>query len=263
MCLILMALDQHPAFPLVIAANRDEFHARPSDVMHWWETPTGIPMLAGRDLSAGGTWLGLTRRGRIAAVTNVRSGLPEQARYSRGELTTRFLSCNASATDYAYAIRGEADAYAGFNLLIRDEHGWIYTSNRDSVPLRHLHRGNFGLSNHQLQTTWPKVSFGRARLRQILQDLPPSTSDSIAQSLHDHLLHALQHDHEAPDHLLPDTGVGLATERMLSPPFIKGIHYGTRASTVITQDVNGHIRVTEQNWGPNHTRLGTLNFDWR
>jgi len=254
MCLILLALEQHPDFPLVMAANRDEFHTRPTRAMQWWEDQ---PLLAGKDLLSGGTWLGIAPDGRIAAVTNYRSGQVERASRSRGELPIRALDAAGQGPSLLRHIDAERSQFGGFNLLFCDGGGWFYTGNRDSVPWRRLYRGIFGLSNHLLQTAWPKVVRGRNALGREL------ARHRDAAALHDALLGVLRDDRQAPVADLPDTGVGRETELFLSPPFIRGEAYGTRASTVITRDRDGKIRVTEVSFGIDGKPGQTRRLEWQ
>ncbi len=155
MCLIAFALGQNPHFPLVVAANRDEFFRRPTAAMDWWTTDSGTRVLAGRDLLSGGTWLAVNAKGEVSAVTNVREGTPETGRISRGELPLRALT--ESREQLEGYLLDKADQFSGFNLVrLSTESGW-YFSNRDAHPGRHVHRGVYGLSNHLLQTPWPKL----------------------------------------------------------------------------------------------------------
>ncbi len=256
MCLISFALDQHPDFPLVLAANRDEFFRRPTAAMDWWTTDSGQQVLAGRDLQSGGTWLAINRNGALSAVTNVREGTPEAGRLSRGRLPLQALQ--SPHTMLNARLPREAADYSGFNLLYLDgTAGWYY-SNRDAHPGRHVHRGLYGLSNHLLQTPWPKL----VRLRQKLADIL-SSGERDEQQLHRLLITAMQDTRPAPDHLLPDTGVGPGTERFLSAPFVCGDEYGTRATTVVTLSRSGHIRVSEQSWGPSAQSLEYRTFHWQ
>ncbi|MDC0664061.1 NRDE family protein [Marinobacter sp. SS21] len=257
MCLIIVSIGQHPDFPLVVAANRDEFHQRPTAAMDWWPQPD---LLAGRDLKSGGTWLAVDRSGNVAAVTNVREGTPETGRHSRGELPLQALT---TATETLQGrLMDHQDDYSGFNLIrLSSEHqgsGWYY-SNRDAHPGRHLHRGSYGLSNHLLQSPWPKL----LRLRNAVAATLASHAAQPTTSLHRQLVGQLQDTTPAPDHVLPDTGVGLATERFLSAPFILGPHYGTRATTVVTVRRDGEVAVTEQSWSPTGDAVGTRQFCWQ
>ena len=256
MCLIAFALGQNPHFPLVVAANRDEFFRRPTAAMDWWTTESGTRVLAGRDLLSGGTWLAVNADGEVSAVTNVREGSPETGRISRGELPLRALTDSRDRLE-GYLL-DEADQFSGFNLVhLTTGDGW-YFSNRDAHPGRRIHRGVYGLSNHLLQTPWPKL----LRLRQAAGDTV-AAAGRHAEKLHNELIPLLQDSTPAPDHLLPDTGVGLETERFLSSPFIVGSDYGTRATTVVTVSASGEIEVTEQNWGPDARTGERRHFHWR
>lgn len=256
MCLIAIALDQSPHFSLVVAANRDEFFRRPTAPMAWWTTDQGTDVLAGRDLQSGGTWLAVSRDGTVSAVTNVREGTPETGRRSRGELPLRAFE--EPIRSLATGLSSHPDHYAGFNLVhLNDVSGWYY-SNRDAHPGRHIHRGVYGLSNHLLQTPWPKL----VRLREAVGDAVAS-SHGHASALHRQLVTLLQDTTPAPDSLLPDTGVGIETERFLSSPFIIGDAYGTRATTVVTVSRSGEVRVSEQSWGPNAKPQDCRRFHWQ
>ena len=256
MCLISFALNQHPVFPLVLAANRDEFFRRPTAAMDWWTTDSGQQVLAGRDLQSGGTWLAINRTGALSAVTNVREGTPEAGRLSRGRLP--LLALESPDTALTTRLPREAANYSGFNLLYLDDAAGWYYSNRDAHPGRHVHRGLYGLSNHLLQTPWPKLVRVRHKVGKIL-----ATDNLDEHSLHKELANALQDTTPAPDQLLPDTGVGIETERFLSSPFVCGDEYGTRATTIISVSRTGHIRVTEQSWGPCAQRLECRTFHWQ
>ncbi|MDD3353982.1 NRDE family protein [Zoogloea sp.] len=236
MCLILVAWQVHPAYPLVVAANRDEFFRRPALAARWWADQPGV--FAGRDLEAGGTWLGLSRDGRFAGLTNyrdphnIRPGTP-----SRGELVAGFLASDESTEDALKRLRVEGPRYNGFNLLVSDGSSLgIYES--QSSQARLLTPGVYALSNHLLDTAWPKVVKGKSRLAAAVNALPDETP----------LLDMLRDDRPAPDEQLPRTGVSLAWERMLSSAFIRAPGYGTRCSTVIRRDCEGWTRVTETTW---------------
>jgi len=231
MCLILVAWQSHPDYPLVVAANRDEFYARPTADAGLW--PDDPRILGGRDLEAGGTWLAVRADGRFAAVTNVREpGAPKGSR-SRGGLTRDFLVDDARPGDYAAAIDGSL--YSGFNLLVADRDELWYRSNRDGAA-RRLAPGIYGLSNHLLDTPWPKLTSARARFAEALLHLPDSEP----------FFAILADDEIVPDHALPATGVSLEWERRLSAIFVKSEEYGTRASTVLTVDEAGQPRLLER-----------------
>jgi uncharacterized protein with NRDE domain len=254
MCLIAFTLGQSRRYPLVVAANRDEFFNRPTAAMDWWTAAShgsgSEPVLAGRDLQAGGTWLAINASGSVSAVTNVREGSPEAGTISRGNLPLRALEQSPQAL--RRHLTDNASRYSGFNLITLDAGqeraagpgGW-YFSNRDAHPGRSLHRGSYGVSNHLLQTPWPKL----IRLRQNVTNTVVAAGKN-SEPLHQALINHLFDSAPAPDHLLPRTGVSLETERMLSPAFIIGDHYGTRVTTVVTVAASGEIRVTEQTWQP-------------
>jgi uncharacterized protein with NRDE domain len=236
MCLILFAYRRHPDYPLVLIANRDEYYARPTRNAHWWED---APVLGGRDLEAGGTWLGIARDGRLAAVTNVREpGGMTAGKISRGELTRGFLSGKKSPRDYLEEIGARAQEYAGFNLLLGDTRELWFYSNRGGAPMR-VDAGVHGVSNGSFDEPWPKLETGRTELAELLEGT--LDRDSLMAILTDHRV--------ADDHQLPSTGVALDIERMLSSRFIRSPGYGTRASTVLIVDQHGEVSFNEQNFG--------------
>lgn len=235
MCLIALAWQAHPDYPLIVAANRDEFHARATAPACFW--PEAPAVLAGRDLAAGGTWLGVTRGGRFAALTNFREpGRPQGSR-SRGLLVSEYLQAAQSPAAYAEAVMADADHYSGFNLLLGDADSLLVLSNRGTSP-RALPPGVYGLSNHLLDSNWPKVGRAREALRAQLD--APAVGP---------LMDLLADDAAAPDADLPDTGVGLALERLLAPPFIRSPGYGTRSSAALLLGQR-RIRFVEQGFGP-------------
>ena len=235
MCLVLFALDVHPTQRLVVLANRDEFYDRPTAPSGWWEDHPQV--LAGRDLNAGGTWMGVTRSGRWTAVTNVRdpASIRTGAR-SRGDLTRRFLTSRMRPDAYAQEVFHQRDAYNGFNLLVGDGRDTWIVSTRLPEP-RQLESGIYGLSNDTLDTPWPKVRRGKAGLARLLETTP--LNESAAFDL-------LADAEPAADEALPNTGVGLAWERALSSPFIQMERYGTRTSTVLRVSRAGRVEWTER-----------------
>lgn len=236
MCLILVAWQVHPDYPLVVAANRDEFFARPTLAADFW--PEAPDLLAGRDLEAGGTWMGVTRGGRFAALTNFRD--PQSHRRdaaTRGGLVADFLRGHESMTDYLSGVRARAGAYNGFNLLLGDGRRLAWIGNVDGGA-RDLEPGVFGISNHLLDTPWPKVEAAKSALRDALAALPDDTA--FFRLLRDDTIH--------PDTALPRTGVSLEWERLLSAAFVKAPGYGTRSSTVLIMDKAGETRFAEQTW---------------
>ncbi|HEY2779676.1 MAG TPA: NRDE family protein [Steroidobacteraceae bacterium] len=251
MCLILIAWQGHAKHRCVIAANRDELHSRPTAAAQWWRSQP--PMLAGRDLSAGGTWLGITRSGRFAALTNYRG--TEQRRTgtpSRGTLVTSILLSADSTSRTLDYLRSVSAEYNGFNVLFSDgERLAVYESVRGGG--RELGPGIYGLSNDLLDTPWPKVQTAKSRLSQALLNL--ENSDAVLALLRD--------DEVAPDDQLPRTGVSLQWERLLSSAFVRAPDYGTRCSTVVRIDETRRACFDEWTWDATgeHTGTVSLQFD--
>lgn len=251
MCLVLFAIASHPRYPLLLAANRDEYYARPARPLQPW--PDAPQLLAGQDLEAGGTWLGITRDGRFATVTNVREGIPRRTdQRSRGALTRDYLLGSLGAAAFAEFAYTEGEHYAGFNLLLGDRTGVYYCSNRGQPP-RRLSRGFYGLSNDALDTPWPKVVSGKAALQQVALHEP--STDALIALLGDR--------HQPADALLPDTGVGLSLERIYASRFIASPSYGTRASTALLIDRDGHALLKEQNFGADGGIGPSIEYDWQ
>ncbi len=236
MCLVVFALDAHPRHRLVLAGNRDEAFARPAAPLAEWADAPDV--VAGRDLEAGGTWLGATHDGRWAVLTNVRD--PRRPRphvRSRGALAADFLRGDADARRYAERVSGERGLYDGFNLVVGDRRSVAVVSTQtDGVTA--LGPGVYGLSNDRLDTPWPKLVRARRRLRAALSEGPADRAD---------LFDLLDDRQLAPDAELPDTGVGLEMERVLSPVRILADGYGTRVSTVLTLGRGGGT-ISEQTW---------------
>lgn len=235
MCLIVVGWRVHPDYLLVVAANRDEFYARPTAPLARWSDAPEV--IGGLDREAGGTWLGISKSGRFAAVTNVREPGMAKGTRSRGALTRGFLTARLSAEEYAAGIDG--DQYSGFNLLLGDGDTLVYCSNRDGQP-RPLAPGVYGLSNHLLDSPWPKLVAARERFAQAIPRLPDESA--FFDLLADQTIIA--------DENLPSTGVPIEWERLLSAIFVKSESYGTRASTLVWQDADGNITVHENNFGP-------------
>lgn len=234
MCLVAVALDAHPRYALAIAANRDEYHAREARPAHWWDEG----WLAGRDLSAGGTWFGVRRDGRWALVTNVREpGRKDATAASRGGLVTGALSA-PSLDDYVSRLGVAGRRYNGYNLLAGSPGGARWTSNREDAA-HAIGPGVSALSNAALGTPWPKVR----RLSAALADWTGRGDDRI-----DDLFDALADRARAPDEALPSTGVTIEWERMLSAPFIVSDRYGTRCSTVLVVGRDGEARFVERSF---------------
>ncbi len=240
MCLILFAYEKHPDHRLILAANRDEFYDRPTAALTYWQDHPGI--LAGRDLKSMGTWMGINRTGKFAAITNYREpGRQILDAPSRGHLVSDYLIGDLPPSEYLEQLRQKAHYYNGFNLLVGNTRSLFYYSNRRDGILR-LDPGVYGLSNRLLDTRWPKVHLGKSRLSALIEsntDLPRET-----------ILSLLQNQKRPPDHQLPDTGVGIEWERTLSPLFISSPNYGTRCSTLLTIDRRQRVRMTEITWTP-------------
>jgi uncharacterized protein with NRDE domain len=250
MCLVAFAWHAHPSWQLVLGANRDEFHDRPSAPAAWWPEQPGL--LAGRDLRAGGTWLGVTRAGRFAAVTNFRSpGETRAAARSRGELPVSFLAGDAPASTFARQAWMLRDAYNGFNLLLGDGEELWYAGSRDPEGPRRVEPGVHALSNALLDTPWPKASRSRERLGEALAQMEPERS--VFALLADRSL--------APDEELPDTGVGIEWERALSAPFIATERYGTRSSSYLALGP-GRARFVEREFAAGGAPLATREYEW-
>jgi uncharacterized protein with NRDE domain len=248
-CLILFAYHTDPRYRLVVAANRDERYARPALPVAQW--PDAPEIIAGRDLEQGGTWMGLSRRGRFAAVTNYREGHGlKTAPRSRGVLVAEFLRGGRGAAAYAAEVQRQGADYNGFSLLVGDGDELWFVSNRAAQP-RRVEPGVHGLSNHLLDTPWPKVVTGTAALRAALTAPAPALIvDALYEVLGARTL--------AADHALPDTGVGLARERQLSPPFIVSDTYGTRSSSVVLLPATGEAEFHERIYGAGGTPLGAI-----
>ena len=238
MCVVALAWNAHPRWRLLLAGNRDELHARPTAALAPWP---GTGLLAGRDLQSGGTWLGLDRRGRVAVVTNVRDGIPPpHTGPSRGALPLAFLDGAPDAADMAGELLANADAYAPFNLVLADAEGCWHLGNHPRQR-EALSAGVHGISNGRLDAPWPKTR----HLRDALRAWIDAGSDDLQP-----LWNALADERSAADAELPDTGVGLELERRLSPAFVRGEAYGTRASTIIAVDRDGRGFIVERRFGP-------------
>lgn len=242
MCLIAFAWNTSPRYRLVLAANRDEFHDRPAAAARWWDDKPHI--FGGRDLSAGGTWLAISATGRLAAVTNFRDRPHRGAGVrSRGELATSFLASDLAPLGHATQISARADQYGGFNLLLfdwrREAEGCVYLSNRHPEPAPHLpHHGVHTVSNHLLNTPWPKAE----RLRRVMANALQQ-NDPIEP-----LFDALADSSPVSQAELPSEGDFSDPDVLTRTPFIADSRYGTRASTVVTVTHDGAIRFVERSW---------------
>lgn len=236
MCLLFLSYRTTPGYRLVVAANRDEFLARPTAPLAFLDA--GQTLLAGRDLQGGGTWLGITAGEKFAAITNYRDPAANQPEApTRGRILLDYLAGDRGARDFLQFLAANGTGYNGFNLILGDgEELFYYTNIRGTVDK--LQPGFYGLSNHLLDSPWPKVMRGKALLRPHMVETSPI--DPLQ------LLTLLADEHRPDDHLLPDTGVGIGWERLLAPMFIDSPTYGTRSSAVITVADTGAISFTEK-----------------
>jgi uncharacterized protein with NRDE domain len=235
MCLLVFSFGADASLALV--ANRDESYDRPTAALSFW---AGDPeILAGRDLQGGGTWLGIHRNGRVAALTNFRRGAAARPDSSRGEIPSDFLRSQQTPEVFLDALAARADRYAGFSVVLGVCGRFFYFSNLDNV-VRTLQPGSHGLSNHLLDTPWPKVVRAKAALNAALADGEPDAAQ---------LCDLLLDRSVPPDAELPDTGVGLELERMLAPSFIVTPDYGTRSTTALVIRPSGAVDMYEKNYG--------------
>ncbi|MDA0706276.1 MAG: NRDE family protein [Proteobacteria bacterium] len=249
MCLILIAFRSSAEYPLLVAANRDEFHARPTHPAEWWADDQDV--VGGRDLQAGGTWLGLHRSGRFAAITNHRDAAPSRSgKRSRGHLVSEYLQGDVAPLEYLQSIDG--DGYAGFNLLVSDGQSLASLSNRDG-PARELAAGVYGLSNATLDTPWEKVQHGKRALNALL------ASNSINETA---LLRVLADREKGSAHDVASDHLPFATAHAITAPFIVLPEYGTRCSTVVVADRNGRWSLTERRFNPAGENAGESRFSF-
>ena len=260
MCLLVIAWQAHPRYRLVVAANRDEFHERPSAPMAKWPAPNDL--LAGRDLRSQGTWLGLDRRRHFGVVTNFRDlQRPSANAPTRGELIPRFLGGQAGPGPFLRELAPVANDYSGFNLLLSDGESLWYASNRAEGFARPLPPGIYGLSNQFLDTPWPKLQRVRGRFEAWMSagDAATDATEPLFEILNDRTRSA--------DTDLPQTGLSPEWEKVLSAPFVLNPDYGTRCSTVVLIEAAGAATLAERRFDPNGNVTGnsrwTLNAgDW-
>ena len=251
MCLILFAFRVRPDYPLVVAANRDEWFRRPTAPAGFW--PDAPAVLAGRDLEQQGTWLGITRTGRFAALTNYRdpdSNRPDAP--SRGALVSAFLRSQTPPLEYLERLRDQAARYNGFSLLAGNGDALCYFSNREE-GIRELAPGLYGLSNSLLDVAWPKVEAGKSRLAAAL-DAGPSAEALLA---------LLDDTGLASDRHLPSTGVSLEWERRLSSLRIVADGYGTRSSTAVLIGADGEVTFSERSFDETGSETGIVRERFR
>ncbi|MFI5181055.1 MAG: NRDE family protein [Thermoanaerobaculia bacterium] len=253
MCLALIAAQVREDLPLVVAANRDEFHARPTAPSAFWMDAPGL--LAGRDLSAGGTWLGVTRGGRFALLTNHRDPRSHrESAPSRGALVAEFLKGEEPPEDFLRRKEREAASYNGFHLVVGDLLGLWYFTNTNGA-LRPLSPGVHGISNGPVDEPWPKVTRSTARLARLLEFPAPPGPEALLELLSDR--------ERSPDSELPSTGIPLEWERALSSVFVVHGSYGTRCSTAFLVSRSGTVRFVERSFDTSGASTGTVDISFR
>lgn len=236
MCLVNFHFQDHPFYKLIVVANRDEFYDRPTATAGFWEDYPNI--LGGRDLMHMGTWLGVTRDGRFAALTNYRDPNEVQGQFSRGDIVCDFLANSVAPVDFIQKILNNKGSYGGYNIVVGDGNQLLHYNNVLD-QMNKITPGTHSLSNHTLNTPWPKVAKGKKKLSEYVQ----SHSGEVAI---DSLFDIISDQTMADDLELPETGVGLEMERLLSPLFIKSPNYGTRSSTVLLIDKENHVTFVER-----------------
>jgi uncharacterized protein with NRDE domain len=246
MCLVLVAVNSISHYKIVLIANRDEFHDRQSVPLTLWENQSNI--YAGRDLEGKGTWLGVSKTGRIATVTNVRSGKDaNKNNRSRGLLVSDFLNSNLSANSYIDELSLRSKDYSGFNIIVYDGCEMAWHNNHTKQSRQNL-KGIHTLSNSELNTPWPKSEKLRKQFEITMGTKPSIPIEPIFQILKD--------QNKAPDDKLPETNIGYELEKHLSSIFIRGDAYGTRCSSIITIDNSGNVYFHERSYGPNSRQIG-------
>jgi uncharacterized protein with NRDE domain len=252
MCLIVLAINQHPKYKLILAANRDEYYDRPSAAPAFWKDAPQV--LAGKDLKGGGTWLGITKSGRIAAITNYRdpASVVTDAP-SRGWLVRDYLLGGDDPASYLKKVRKDGIRYNGFNLIVGHREKLFWYSNRGEGILS-LSPGLHGISNRLLDTPWPKVIRSKERLADVLANHENISSERLFEVLRDRSV--------ARDDVLPETGVGIEWERILSPVYITSPTYGTRSSTLILIDENDRVTLMDRTFNSRPEPLASVQFEF-
>lgn len=248
MCLIAFAYKDHHRYDLIFAANRDEFYGRPTKAAAFWKEYPEI--LAGRDLEAGGTWMGVTKNGSLAAITNYRDpSIRKEDSPSRGHLVLDYLKDPKKPEQYLDEVDQKADMYNGFSIFAGSVGGLMFYSNQQRSKIS-VKPGIHGLSNHLLDTPWPKVVRAKEQLQNIISEGNFSEEDVFS---------LLQDETRPADHRLPDTGIPKEIEKQVSPIFIRGEEYGTRSSTLLLIDKSGEVAFTEQRYAPGTKQVEEVN----
>lgn len=249
MCLVGLAFKVHPKYPILLITNRDEAYARPTAQAHFWEDDPSI--LAGKDLEAGGTWMGVSKNGRFAALTNFRNPMMlGDDKKSRGELVTNYLKSSLGPKEWLKSIVNTASDYNPFNILVGNVEELFFMSSAYN-QLTEVKPGVHGLSNDSLNTSWPKVTYLTKKLSTLIKTKKTSNTE---------LFRALQNKKKAPVSKLPETGVGLALEKILSPAFIETENYGTRCSTILKISNEGEIHFSEKSHLLKENKLVEVKF---
>ncbi len=253
MCLILFSWDEHPKYKLIVAANRDEFYERPSDPLNVW--PDHEHVIAGRDRTAGGTWLGISENGKFTALTNYRD--PQNINPnapSRGDLTKNFLIEEHTPQSYFNTLHPTLGEFNGFNLLLGSSKDGLGYFNSEAKAFIKLSSGIYGLSNAFLDTPWPKVEKAKQHFSEIIKSKEPEKSQ---------LLDFLQDEELAPDEKLPSTGVPYEWEKQLSAMYIQTEKYGTCCSTVLLIDYQGRGTIIERTYPVGSRSKGEKKFEFK
>jgi uncharacterized protein with NRDE domain len=247
MCILFIAVKQHPLYPLIIAANRDEFHDRPTQSSHFW--PEHKAILAGKDLRAGGTWMGINKKGDIAALTNIRAPGKERSNaVSRGELVTNFLRLLNNKNNYLSTLQNTHLDYNGYNLLFGNLTQLQVYNSFDNTAFE-LEEGVYGLSNASLDSPWPKLDIGKSALAHYCQHHNNLNFE--------HLFELLGNNLPAKDEDLPDTGISKELEKVLSSIFIKSPEYGTRSSTILLINSQQQVYWEERTFNASGKKINT------
>ncbi len=252
MCLLLFSFNKHPDYPVILAANRDEFFERPTEAASFWNDDPSI--LAGKDLRQGGTWMGIDKNGRIAAVTNYRE--PSESKpeaISRGALVSEYLRSNESAEDYIQKVMAQRHTYDEFNLLVGDEQSLLFFCSVEE-DYQTLMPGLYGISNGKLDSAWPKVEKGKTALKNLTQASEKPEAEKLFDLLADRTIVA--------DSELPATGVSIEWERRLSSLFVHSEGYGTRSSTVLLIDRRGEVFFSERSFDKDAQVIDTSSYEF-